>query len=556
MRRILASLMVVAGLGGFALLTGAAKEEEVGTDEKPIYWVQLDNAFGLVQGADFKLSGVRAGKITELRLQRVGDTYKALVGVQLTAPRIQRLRTDVTCESKPQSLIGEYFIDCNPGRNQAVLAPGSTVPVERTFSTIPTDLVNNVLRLPQRERLRIILNELGTGVAARGEELNAVIRRAVPALRATDQLLKLLADENQTLVELTVNADRVVGILAANRSQLSRFIREARDTSAATADRRVAFRQQFQELPVFLRQLRPTMVELGRVADAQIPALRDLDAASPNLKRFLNDLVPFAEASRPSLKSLGQTANTGRATIPPALETVRLLGRFSENTPELAQNLEIVLEDLYDRDRSVESDPRSPNGEGFNGFEAILQYTFWQSQAINIFDRNGYILKVAVYAHEPCSEYHDQEVRRHSHVIDRCASWLGQHQPAINAPDPSNKSSPELARDNNNSGRTANASSSSTQQQEASVLAEARDAAGPVSQPGKDEEQSSQSQNGASPQQPAPAVDISESLEGLVGGAQDVNLPTGDDDEDEKDDKDKGAADGGAEELLDYLMRR
>jgi ABC-type transporter Mla subunit MlaD len=446
------------------------------------------------------------------------------------------------------------------------LAPGSTIPVERTFSTIPTDLVNNVLRLPQRERLRIILNELGTGVAARGEDLNAVIRRAVPALRATDQLLKLLADESQTITELTVNADRVVTTLAANRSQLSRFIREARDTSAATADRRVAFRRQFQLLPSFLRELRPTMVDLGRVADAQIPTLRDLDAASANLKRFLNDLVPFAEASRPSISSLGQTANVGRLTVPPASQTVQLLGRFSERTPELGQNLEIVLKDLYDHDRAVERDPRAPNGDGYNGFEAILQYVFYQSQAINIFDRNGYILKVAVYDHRPCGEYHEADDLDKA-TIKRCASVLGPTQPGINAPDPSNKNSPDLS--DVDSSSDASSASVRQAQQEASILAEARDAAGRAPQPSKDDD-ASRPQNGAATQQPAPAVDISESLEGLVGGAKEVadevtagpvgvDLPLGDEDEDDEDDGDgkgKRDRDGGAVELLDYLMRK
>jgi virulence factor Mce-like protein len=544
MRRALAILIALIGLGAFALLTGAASEEEQGTEDKPIYWVQLDNAFGLIEGADFKVAGTRAGKITELRLVRVGDGYKALAGVQLTSPTVRRLHTDVTCESRPQSLIGEYFIDCSPGRNPAVLKPGSTIPVERTYSTIPTDLVNNVLRLPQRERLRILLNELGTGVAARGQDLNAVIRRAVPALRATDELLKLLADESRTITELTVNADHVVGTLAANRSQISRFIREARDTSAATADRRVAFRRQFQLLPRFLRQLRPTLVELGRVADAQTPMLRDLDAASPNLRRFLSDLVPFADASRPATSSLGETANVGREAIPPALKTVKHLGRFSDRTPELGQNLEIILEDLYDRDRAVESDHRSPGGEGFNGFEALAMYTFYQSQAINIFDENGYILKVALYLQsEHCSEYHDQSVKHHHDIIQNCAAWLGPHQPGINEPDPSNKDSPELDREDNNSNRALrNASSSSASaQQQASILAGAREAAGPAPQPGHGARLTGppRSQRQGS----EPSIDIPQSLRGIVGAASDPSQRP-------------PAPAVGAEELLDYLMRR
>ena len=195
MRRILATTIVLAAIGAFALLAGGATEQESG---KTQYWIQLDNAFGLTEGSDFKISGVRAGAIGPMKVDRRAGN-KAWCRSRADVPGAPKLKTDVTCETRPQSLIGEYFIDCNPGRNPTELKAGSTIPVERTFSTIPADLVNNILRLPQRERLRIILNEFGAGVAARGTDLNAVIRRAVPALRETDKLLDLLADENQTL---------------------------------------------------------------------------------------------------------------------------------------------------------------------------------------------------------------------------------------------------------------------------------------------------------------------------------------------------------------------
>ena len=295
MRRILATTIVLAAIGGFALLAGGATEQESG---KTQYWIQLDNAFGLTEGSDFKISGVRAGAIGPMKVDRRAGN-KALVSVESSVPGAPKLKTDVTCETRPQSLIGEYFIDCNPGRNPTELKAGSTVPVERTFSTIPADLVNNILRLPQRERLRIILNEFGAGVGARGTDLNAVIRRAVPALRETNKLLDLLADENQTLTQLTTNADAVVGELAANRSGVVSFVRESRDTAAASADRRIALAATFRLLPDFLRTLRPNMVALGRVADSQTPMLRDLDAASGNLKAFLDTLGPFSQARDP-----------------------------------------------------------------------------------------------------------------------------------------------------------------------------------------------------------------------------------------------------------------
>src|SRR5436190_14528602 len=438
MRRILAAVIVVAGVSAFALLAGGAGS---GAENKPAYWIELDNAFGLVPGSDFKIAGVgRVGKVTEEKVDL--RTHKALIHVQLNQGGFSPIKTDVTCETRPQSLIGEYFIDCNPGRNRTVLKPGATIPVSRTFSTIPPDLVNNVLRLPQRERFRILLNELGIGFAGRGSDTNEVIRRAVPALRETDRFLALLAEQNRTITDLTVNADRVVSALSNNRSQVGRWIRMANRTSVTSAQRQVQIAQTWHRFPAFLEALRPTLRDLGQLADEDVPTLRDLDAASYNLKRFFTDVKPFSEASKPSLSNLRQTSMVGRRAIPPLHKTVAQLAEFTSNAPELGKNLRIVLTDLNDRNRAVEHDSRAPGG-GFTGFEALLRYVWAQSQSINIFDRNGFILKVALIQLENlnnsrCGPYRDaKSVDDSSDLRKHCGAYLGPDQPGVTTSDPS-----------------------------------------------------------------------------------------------------------------------
>jgi virulence factor Mce-like protein len=468
MKRAIATALILAGVGAFALLAGGAKS----SDGSHRYWVQLDNAFGIIPGVDMKVAGVRAGKITDLKVDR--RAKKALVQFQVDQqPGFKTLRTDVTCETRPQSLIGEYFLDCQPGTSPRELKSGATIPVSQTTSTIPPDLVNNVLRLPERERLRIILNEFGTGLAARGQDLNLAIRRGVPAIRETDKLLAILARENQVLGDLTRNADTVITALANNHTNVGRWVIHARNTAAASASRSNDIAGTFHRLPTFLEELTPTMRELGRAVDAQTPALRDLNASAGQLKRFFNDLGPFSDASRPSFRSLGDASVVGRQAAIAAKPTVAELRRFARHTPELGKNLAIVLEDLYNRNRAVEPDPRSPGGKGWNGLEAILGYVFWQSQAINIFDRNGYILKVALYDNE-CANYANAEnVKGNKAKADKCRSALGPTQPGINAPDTS------LA-----PGQTKAAAADSARiRNDARVLNGAQNAAGPPPAP-------------------------------------------------------------------------
>ena len=451
MRRALGMIVVGAAISAVVVLGLGAGGHEEGS---PRYWVQLDNAFGLVNGADLKIAGVRAGKITEMKVDM--RSHKALVGIQVNggAGNFNSLRSDVFCESKPQSLIGEYFIDCQPGTARTKLRPGSTIPVTHTASTIPADLVQNILRLPYRERLRLIVNELGTAVAGREGDLNAAIRRASPALRETDKVLAILAQQNLVIRDLTTNADTVITALANNRADVGRWVVEARRTSQASAERNVDLAATFHKLPGFLEELRPTMAALGRVADEQTPALSDLNASSGQLTRFFKDLGPFADASRPSFKSLGAASTVGDQAVKSANKTgtIRLLKNFAGPTPEVGKNLAIVLRDLDNPKRAAEVDARAaqstgrPAPTGYSGLEALLTYVYDNALAINIFDRNSHILKVSVFANE-CAPYRNADTLKNPNPISpggptgpellaKCLAWLGPHQPGINEPDP------------------------------------------------------------------------------------------------------------------------
>jgi virulence factor Mce-like protein len=430
MRRLLVILF-----GTAALLAGAVFALGAGGDESddPRFVVEMDNAFGLIEGADVKVAGVRAGKITSLEIDR--ESYRALVGIEITAEGYGDLRKDVFCESRPQSLIGEYFIDCLPGTAEEKLEPGSRIPVERTGSTVPADLLNNIWRRPTRERFSILIGELGAALAGRGEDLNETIRRANPALRETDKVLAVLAEQRATIRDLTATAEDVVTRLAASRQDVSRFIAEARDTAQVSAVRKEELRAQFQRFPVFLRELRPTMRLLGQTADAQAPALATLAAQTPRLEAFFNTLGPFSEASRPAMRTLAGAARAGRPAFEAATPRIEELKTFADDLPEVADNLDITLNHLHDRDFAVEPNVNSPGGKGYTGFEAILQYIFSQSQATNVFDANSYLLKVSAFLDNNCAQYADAEDARRP---DRqyCRAILGPNQPGIDDPDP------------------------------------------------------------------------------------------------------------------------
>jgi ABC-type transporter Mla subunit MlaD len=309
--------------------------EATDDDTKDHYFVRaiFDNASNLVEGEDVKVAGVPVGAIESLD---VTEDQKAALTLRIDNEDFTPWKTDASCTIRPQSLIGEKFVECEPGSTGAEpLAtieegPGEgerLLPVENTSSPVDLDLVNNILRLPYRERFRILLNEFGTGLAGRGEDLNEVIHRANPALRETDRVLAILAEQNRTLARLARDSDQALGPLARERERLGHWITVANETGQASAERSPDIRRGINRLPDFLRELRPLMADLEALADQGTPLLADLEAAAPQMDRLIKGLGTLSEAGRESFPSLGDALERGRPALIRARPLIQDLGQ-------------------------------------------------------------------------------------------------------------------------------------------------------------------------------------------------------------------------------------
>ena len=436
MRRIASTALVMLLVVGAAVSTGASTDGPNGKT----YKIQFDDAFGLVQGGDVKIGGVKAGSIERFDLTE-GDAPKVEVTVAVTEAGFSSLRTDSTCAVRQQSLIGEYFIDCELGTKTAKELPdGGRIPVSRTSSTIPPDLINAVMRRPYRERFRLIVSELGAGLAGRPGELNEVIKRAHPGLRETTETFKILASQNKVIADFIEKADTVSRAVHPKRAEVARWAREAEDTASIQASRSEQLGRYWNRLPVFLGELEPTMAQLERTASRQIPLLRRLRTAAPSLERLLTELEPFSKASRGSLRALGNASVTGREALTESREEIKQLRQLSTNAPRMAKPLRQFLQLIDERDRSTDNDPlakqttdqndKEPykDGQGFTGMEALLNYIYYQTLGINAFDNVSHVLRIALLNSATCGPY---EADPTPTEIKECNSWLGPYQPGI-----------------------------------------------------------------------------------------------------------------------------
>jgi ABC-type transporter Mla subunit MlaD len=413
----LASVCLLLALAAAAVVT-------TGAGEGGTYKVRaiFDNAGFVIPGEDVKVAGVKVGKIDSMD---VTPDFKAAVVLSIDDPAYQDFRTDARCQVRPQSLIGEKFVECEPTQPRAAdtepppalrkIERGEgegqyLLPVTNTEKSVDLDLINNVMRLPYRQRLSLILNEFGTGLAGRGSELNQVIRRADPALREVDKVLKILASQNRVLSNLARDSDTVLAPLARERSHVSSAIEHSSNVAEATAERREDLEANIERLPRFLRELRPTMERIGGLSDQATPVFRALGNEAPDINRMIEELGPFSEAALPATESLGDAAVIGTPAMRDLLPITKDLRRFAKTARPVGKTAAEVLESI----------------ERGRGLQRALDYAFYQVAAINGFDKFGHYLRARLILNT-CSRYYIEPV-------DGCSSkFAGSNTQASSA---------------------------------------------------------------------------------------------------------------------------
>jgi ABC-type transporter Mla subunit MlaD len=392
MRRLAAIVLLAVGIPMvLALGLGAKNDGGSGYQVRAIF----DNAAYAVPGEEVRVAGERVGKIESLD---IAYERKAAVTFSIDTPGFSPFHADAHCTIRPQSLIGEKYVECTPGTSQAPelakVPDGQAgsgkhlLPLKQTSSPIDIDLVGDIMRLPYRQRFAILINEFGTALAGRGNDLNEAIHRANPALRETDKVLNLLAGQNRTLANLAQASDQVIAPLARKRKRISHFIVAANDTAKATAERSADISRTFERFPGFLRELEPTLRQLGDFTDQMTPVLTDLHTAAPDLNRFITQLGPFSRSATTSVTSLGKATVIGRPALIRSLPLVKQLATFSKNALPVGRNLDKLTASL---DRT-------------GGIERIMDYIFFQVTAINGFDGVSHYLRAGLMANL-CSAY-------------------------------------------------------------------------------------------------------------------------------------------------------
>ncbi len=451
MRRSITIICLLGALGVASVLAAGA-----GADNARTYRIEMYNAFGIVDQSEVRVAGVNAGVVKGLSLNA---DKRAVVEVELSGD-LAVLGDETTCSSEPQSLIAEYFIDCRPAGDP--LPDGGMIPASRVTQTVQPDLVQNTLREPFKDRLRLLINEFGTGLAGNGEALNEAIRLGAPALTELRKATATLARQRGMIRDLQTDSRHIIGELATRREDVVRFVDEAEDLSRISNTRTDELSRDFEILDDFLAELKPTLAELDALAREQTPLLTDLRAAAPELNRLSTSLPPFNVQTERALRTLGDAADVGsKALGARGQEIIKLLARAGRNAPVTAEALADLLRDLDDPRRAVEIDgraaevtnrtstePGTRKTMGYTGLEGLLNYARYQALALNQFDQVSHMLHFGLYEvfSGDCGSFSSGRNTSTGELniplqpgatevsfenAADCVAWLGPNQPGI-----------------------------------------------------------------------------------------------------------------------------
>ncbi|WP_372788641.1 MlaD family protein [Paraconexibacter sp.] len=317
---------------------------KTGGDDKYVAYATFKDAGGILKNYNVKIGSVAAGKVTDIRLD---DQDNAVVKMELdkgAAP----IGDGATAKVRPVNLLGEKYIDLDPGDLSRPKPEGSMIPRSKTDVPVELDDAINILDPDTRGALRILINEAGISMAGRGADFNRTLDEMPRALDSARQVVTDIDDENEALERAIVSGDRVIASVNAGREDFAALIDSAADALQTVADRRSKLGETVRGAPQAIDQLRGTLERLQAASTQLTPAARDLRATTPALAATLARSPQFAKdasetlatATRvaPALSKLGRRSTPTLKLLRP---TAQRLATFTDESQPLIDTLDV-----------------------------------------------------------------------------------------------------------------------------------------------------------------------------------------------------------------------
>ncbi|WP_320670036.1 MlaD family protein [Patulibacter defluvii] len=322
-------------VGIFAWLFGKAGGTLPGAESKYEAKVLVPTAFQLVPNGDVRRAGVKVGKVTDISSR--GDVGVVTIAIDKDQGPVYR---DATVKVRTKTLVGENYIDLDPGTPQAGPLKGdAALPLEQAGEAVQLDQILSGLDKPTRAAVQRNLDALGPGFRGRGDDLNEFLGAATPTIRKVGDLTELLDGQRDQLARVVDDTGTVMQAFGDRTADVRKLAIQAKNTAEAAASRDQRISDVLDRLPGTLQQVKSTVAHLGRVSRSSTPVVADLKVAAQNLPPVTERLAAAAKAGQQLFDVLPGFSKQAE----PMLRSLRVFG--DETTP-VVPALDAVLRNL------------------------------------------------------------------------------------------------------------------------------------------------------------------------------------------------------------------
>lgn len=332
-----------------AVVVGVVVVVSNSQSKTPPVMATFADASGVTLGYQVRAGGVEVGKVSAVSVQN-GTARLALTVDDSVLP----LHQDAHATIRPANLLGESYIDLDPGTPTAPVMDPPDLDQSHTSSSVTLQQVLNTLDDPTSTALAAMVTALGEGVQGSGPQAAHAIAALRPAMQQTGELADMLNQQNGALNSLVDRTQPVTDALAAGQgSQLDHLADSTEQTLNTVAANRQALDQTLAELPSTVVAARQTLSQLAGTADAATPTLQSIRPVTDNLTTITQELHTLADSADPALGALPPVLNKADGLLDQAAPVVGQLKQAGPDLKATASGLKPLGGQLLDKNQHL-----------------------------------------------------------------------------------------------------------------------------------------------------------------------------------------------------------
>jgi virulence factor Mce-like protein len=193
------------------------------------------DANGVTRGADVQIAGHTIGQVTGV--QAVGD--RSIVAMRINQ-QYAPIHEGSIARIRYSTLLAQKYIELAPVSGNKPIASGGTIPSTETITPVDFDQFLSALDPETRQKLQVVIQQLGGGVDGRAEVINDWLDQLHGLSVESQPPLDTFAQHDDNIGHITSNFAITGNRLAESKDNLGQLVQNANDVNNRVADQNAA----------------------------------------------------------------------------------------------------------------------------------------------------------------------------------------------------------------------------------------------------------------------------------------------------------------------------